>query len=85
MHSEHLSDDALWTIAREQLPEDVQARAHTLMDKNSRGVMTDEEHGELEKQVARGDRLMLWKAEAAAMLRKRGHTFTQKDFLPKYG
>src|SRR6266446_1785557 len=23
---QHLSDDALWTIAREQLPEDVQAR-----------------------------------------------------------
>jgi hypothetical protein len=82
---QHLSDDALWTIAREQLPEDVQARAHTLMDKNSRGVMTDEEHGELEKLVERGDRLMLRKAEAAAMLRKRGHAFTQKDFLPKHG
>jgi hypothetical protein len=55
------------------------------MDKNSRGVMTDEEHGELEKLVERGDRLMLRKAEAAAMLRKRGHTFTQKDFLPQHG
>jgi hypothetical protein len=82
---QHLSDDALWTIAREQLPEEVQARAHTLMDKNSRGVMTDEEHVELEKVVARGDRLMLRKAQAAAMLRKRGHTCTQKDFLPQPG
>ena len=82
---QHLSDDALWTIAREQLPEDGQARAHALMDKNSRGVMTDEEHGELEKLVERGDRLMLRKAQAAAMLRQRGHTFTQKDFLPKHG
>ena len=82
---QYLSDDALWTIAREQLPEDVQARAHTLMDKNSRGVMTDEEHGELEQLVARGDRLMLRKAQAAAMLRKRGHTFTPKDFLPQHG
>jgi hypothetical protein len=82
---QHLSDDALWTIAREQLPEDAQARAHILMDKNSRGSMTDEEHIELEKLVERGDRLMLRKAQAAAMLRKRGHTFTQKDFLPQHG
>jgi hypothetical protein len=82
---QHLSDDALWTIAREQLPEDVQARAHTLMDKNSRRVMTDEAHVELETLVERGDRLMLRKAQAAAMLRKRGRTFTQKDFLPQHG
>lgn len=81
----HLSYDALWTIAREQMPEDVQARAHALMDKNSRNVMTDEEHAELEKLVERGDRLMLRKAEAAALLRKRGYTFTQKDFLSKHG
>jgi len=82
---QHLSDDALWTIAREQMPEDVQARAHALMDKNSGNVMTDEEHAELEKLVERGDRLMLRKAEAAALLRKRGYTFTQKDFLSKHG
>ena len=81
----HLSYDALWTIAREQMPEDVQARAHALMDKNSGNVMTDEEHAELEKLVERGDRLMLRKAEAAALLRKRGYTFTQKDFLSKHG
>jgi hypothetical protein len=49
------------------------------MDKNARGVMTDEEHGELEKLVARGDRLMLRKAQAAALLRKRGHTITQTE------
>jgi hypothetical protein len=55
------------------------------MDKNSRSVMTDEEHVELEKVVARGDRLMLRKAQADAMLRKRGHTFRQKDFLPQPG
>jgi len=81
----HLSYDALWTIAREQMPEDVQARAHALMDKNSGNVMTDEEHAELEKLVERGDRLILRKAEAAALLRKRGYTFTQKDFLSKHG
>ena len=70
----HLSDDALWTIASAQMPEDAQARAHALLDKNSRGVITDDEHAELEQLVERGDRLMLRKAEAAAILRKRGHT-----------
>ena len=82
---QHLSDDALWTIAREQMPEDVRARAHALMDKNSRSVITDEEHAELEQLVERGDRLMLRKAEAAALLRKRGYTLTQKDFQAKHG
>jgi hypothetical protein len=46
------------------------------MDKNSRNVMTDEEHAELEKLVECGDRLMLQQAEATALLRKRGYTFT---------
>jgi hypothetical protein len=80
-----LSDDALWTIASAQMPEDVQARAHALMDKNSRGAITDDEHAELEQLVERGDRLMLRKAEAATILRQRGHTFTSKDFQAKHG
>lgn len=79
-----LSDDLLWTIAREQMPDDVQTRAHHLMDKNSRGTITDEERAELEKLVERADRLMLRKAEAAAILRERGYPFTQKDFKPSH-
>ncbi len=77
-----LSDDALWTIAREQMPTEVQARAHELMDKQSFGTVPDEEQAELERLVERGDRLMLRKAEAAAILRNRGYPFTQKDFKP---
>lgn len=80
----HLSDDALWTIAREQMPDDVQARAHTLMDKNSTGTLTDTEPAELEQLVQRADRLMLRKAEAASILRKRGYLFSQKDFSPQH-
>jgi hypothetical protein len=67
----HLSDDALWTIAREQMPDDVQARAHDLMSKNTMGVLTDQEQVELDNLVDRGDRLMLRKAEAAAILQER--------------
>jgi hypothetical protein len=79
----HLSDDALWTIAREQVSEEAQARAHMLMDKNSRGTITDVEEAELEALVQRADRVMLRKAEAAAILNERGYTFTQKDFRPQ--
>jgi hypothetical protein len=64
----HLSDDALWTIAREQMPADVQARAHDLMD---RKTLSNEEQAELDLLVERGDRLMLRKAEASAILRDR--------------
>lgn len=77
----HLSDDALWTIAREQMPDTVQTRAHQLMDKHS---LSDEEQSELEKLVERGDRLMLRKAEAASILRERGYPFTQQDFMPPH-
>jgi hypothetical protein len=79
----HLSDDALWTIVREQVPEEVQARAHTLMDKNSIGTITDIEAAELEKLVQRADRVMLRKAEAATILKERGFAFSQKDFRPQ--
>ena len=81
---QHLSDDALWTIAREPMPEDVQERLQVLMDKHSLGTIRDEEYQKLEGYVARGNRLMVRKAEAAGILMERGHAFTQKDFKPKH-
>jgi hypothetical protein len=78
----HLSDDALWTIAREQMPQDIQDRMQILMDKNSRGTIQDDEYNELTSAVERGNRLMVRKAEAAHILMERGHKFTQQDFRP---
>jgi hypothetical protein len=49
-----LSDDALWTIARERMPEDRQARLHALMDANSQGKLTDMQQAELEALVIQG-------------------------------
>lgn len=77
---QQLSDDALWTIAREQLPESVQERAHILMDMNSRGNLDEDEYTELQGLVDRADRLMLRKAEAAAVLRDREYPFSPADF-----
>lgn len=80
---QYLSDDTLWTIARDQMAEDIQNRAHVLMQKNNQEALTQLEQAELDQLVERADRLMLRKAEAASILRKRGHDFKQKDFRPK--
>ena len=62
------------------MPEQAQTRAQVLMDRNSSGQISDQDYVELEQLVQRADRLMLRKAEAASILRKRGHTFAQADF-----
>lgn len=80
----YLSDDALWTIAAEQMPESVQARMQVLMDRNNFGEITPEEYKELEELVERGNRLMVRKAEAAVLLKRRGLPFEQRDFTRKH-
>ncbi|MHB8629200.1 MAG: hypothetical protein ACYDEO_23730, partial [Aggregatilineales bacterium] len=70
----YLSDDALWGIAREQTPAEIAERQRALMDQNNFGSITPEEYAELEQLVERGNRLMLRKAEAAALLTERGHS-----------
>src|SRR5258708_16846561 len=72
----HLSDDELWTIAREQMADELKGRMQDLMDKNSSGKITSEEYRELEGLVERGQRLMVRKSEAAALLTQRGHQVT---------
>lgn len=74
-----LSDDALWAIAREQMADGLQDRLQRLMTRNSRGVLSPLEHRELEQTVERGNRLMLRKAEAASLLRERGHHILPSD------
>ncbi len=76
---QRLSSEALWTIAREQMPADQQARMQILMDANSKGMISDNEYQELSQLVDVGQRLMLRKAQAAALLTKRGYTVKPKD------
>lgn len=75
----YLSDDALWTIAREQMPAERQARMQILMDKNTRGTLSKAEVTELAQLVEQGQRLMLRKAQASALLTRRGFTVTPDD------
>ncbi len=74
----HLSDDALWTIAREQMPTSRQERMQVLMDGNTKGTLTSEEHAELEQLVEQGQRRMLRKGKAAALLTERGYTVSRE-------
>jgi hypothetical protein len=75
---QQLSDDALWTIARDQLPADIQARMQLLMDKISRNTVTPTEYEEQSGYVERGQRLMLRKSEAAAILTRRGYALSME-------
>jgi len=75
----YLSNDALWTIAREQMPHDQQNRMQVLMDGNTMGTLSEQEFAELEKLVEQGHRVMLRKAKAAALLTENGYKVTPDD------
>src|SRR5690606_4886021 len=78
----YLSDDTLWTIAREQMPKPVQERMSVLMTRNTRGTITDAEYAELSELVERGNRLTLRKAQAMKYLTERGYSINLDDLKP---
>lgn len=70
----YLSDDALWTIAREQMQPEFQEFMSQLMDKNSTGTLSEEEFQNLSELVERGQRLTLRKSQAMKLLLNRGYS-----------
>jgi len=74
-----LSDEALWTIAREQMAENKQARMQALMDANAEGTLDNIQRSELEALIEQGQRLSMRKAKAATLLTERGYTMTLDD------
>jgi hypothetical protein len=78
----YLSTDALWTIAREQMPPDIQHTMSQLMDKNSQGTITTEEFRDLSTLVERGQRLTLRKAQAMKLLLDRGYMVSLDALQP---
>lgn len=77
-----LSDDALFSMMREQMQQTKQMRMSILMDKNNRGTISDEEHAELTTLVEDGQRLTLRKATAMNILMDRGYKLTLDDMKP---
>ena len=78
-----LSDDTLRNIAREQLSTRIQEQMQSLMDRNTSGTITAQEHQELSQLVERGQRLALRKAWAAGVLMERGYKIIGDDFMPE--
>ncbi|MBK8024960.1 MAG: hypothetical protein IPK19_26970 [Chloroflexi bacterium] len=78
----YLSDDALWTIARERMHRTLQERMADLMTRNTRGTITESEYAELAELVERGNRLTLRKAQAMKYLTERGYLLSVDDLKP---
>jgi hypothetical protein len=78
----YLSIDALWTIAREQMPPDLQHAMSQLMGKNSQGTITEDELRDLSALVERGQRLTLRKAQAMKLLVDRGYAISLDALKP---
>lgn len=70
---DELTDMALRKIALEEMPEKQQARMAVLMEQNNHGVISAEAHAELVQLVELGQRLIVRKAKALALLAERGH------------
>jgi hypothetical protein len=70
---DRLEDEALWKIAQSRKTSDEMARYDDLLNRNQNQILTESEHVELMALRAEADRFMLRKAQAAALLRWRGH------------
>jgi len=68
-----LSDDLLWTLARERISPEIEDEMQSLMDKNSLGTISGREYRRLEELVDRSGRITLRKGCAMAHLHQRGH------------
>jgi hypothetical protein len=78
----YLSDDALWTIAREQMQPHLQKRISELLEKNQAGTLDNAESAELTELIERGDKLTLRKSQAMRFLAQRGHSISLSDLKP---
>lgn len=67
-----LPDAALWEIIREQMPEISQKHMQELMSQNTKGTISTESYERLAEFVEWGERLILRKSEARAILSQRG-------------
>ena len=71
---DRLDDGTLWQIARSQKPETDFERYDELLDRHQNAGLTDAEKAELAALRQVVDRFMLCKAQAAVLLRWRGHS-----------
>lgn len=79
---EHLSDEALWAIARSTMNSDSLALYDVLRDRKEEGSLTPEGQQWLARLTLDADALALRKAHAYALLKSRGHQLPTLAELP---
>lgn len=67
-------DETLWDVFHAQLSQEDVTRYDELLDLHQQGILTESQQMELERLRIAADRHMLRKAQAAVLLRWRGHT-----------
>ena len=72
-----LDDAALWRAAESRLADDIAFELEALHDKRDGVGLTDSESQQLAALLRRYERQMLVRAQAAALLRERGHDVTR--------
>jgi hypothetical protein len=70
---DRLNDATLWQIARSRRTSDELVRYDELLQRNQDSLLTDREQLELQSLRKEAERFMLRKAQAAALLKWRGH------------
>ena len=71
---QHMSDEALWSVAKEPLPPQQWRRHQRLLRKGQAGTLAAAEHQELAELRAAGDRFVIRRSYALALLKWHGHT-----------
>ena len=71
---QHMSDEALWVVTKEQLPPQQWRRHQRLLWKRQEGIFAAAEHQELAELRAAVDRFVTRRSYALALLKWHGHT-----------
>lgn len=82
---ERLDDNALWTVARSQLPPAQQRRYRQLLAKHSQATITADEKAFLQTLGEEARLLTLKKAHAYMLLKWRGHHLPSPDASHRHG
>jgi hypothetical protein len=80
---ESLNDDELWQVAQSTMSKDKLRKWKHLMEKNTNGVLTQEEQCRLNAFVTEADRITLRKAHAYALLKWRGYRLPTLEEMQK--
>ncbi|MYD10760.1 MAG: hypothetical protein F4X02_12050 [Chloroflexi bacterium] len=67
------TDEQLWALIHQRLTRAQDERMRELLDRGSKGTLTEQEHAELKYIVDLVDRQMLLRSRALALLQERGH------------